>query len=468
MIDLKPYTQFYFLGIGGIGMSAIARYFNANGFSVTGYDKTPSALTDELKSEGIEIHFDDNIKNIPAEVTSAKEKTLIVYTPAIPKDHKEYNYLKEQGYKIHKRSEVLAALTAGKTTIAVAGTHGKTSTAAIITHILKSADVPFFSFLGGIASNYNTNFLAPKKQENAELIVVEADEFDRSFLRLDPDIAVITAVESDHLDIYGTLEELEKAYSEFAHKVKPGGTLIVHEDVRIPLPDNRRILRYGTGTSSRVKASNIHIAEGHYHFDETFDEKTLHDLQLGIPGRHNIENTLASIAATWPFVQDKTVYQKALPSFKGVHRRFEVILRNENIVFIDDYAHHPTEIRVTIETVNELFKGKKIVGIFQPHLFSRTKDLATEFAQSLSLLDEVFLLPIYPARELPMEGVTSQLILDKISANFKKLVSKENLVQEVLDRKPDVVITIGAGDIDRMVKPLKEALSNYKREEVAR
>jgi UDP-N-acetylmuramate--alanine ligase len=467
MIDLTPYTNYYFLGIGGIGMSALARYFNTNGFSVSGYDKTPSALTDELIQEGITIHFEDDVKNIPSAIIGSKEKTLIVYTPAIPKDHKEFNYLKEQGYRIHKRSEVLAALTVGKTTIAVAGTHGKTSTAAVITHILQTADVPFFSFLGGIASNYGTNFLAPKDQEKAEVIVVEADEFDRSFLKLDPDIAIITAVEADHLDIYGTVEELEKAYSEFAHKVEPGGTLIVQEDVKILLPDNRRILRYGSAVSSRVNASNIHVSDGHYHFDTTFDSEKLRDLQLGVPGRHNIDNAIAAIAATWGFVADKTQYEKALRTFKGVHRRFEVILKKENIVFIDDYAHHPTEIRVTIETVKELYPDKKILGIFQPHLFTRTRDLAEEFAQSLSLLDELILLPIYPARELPIEGVTSDLILDKATATYKKIVDKNELVDEVLHRNPDVVITIGAGDIDRMVQPLKEALSNYKKEAMA-
>lgn len=447
-------------------MSALARHFKQNGFYVSGYDRVMSPLTHELESEGIPVHFEDAIDDIPEEVMDAdKSSVLVIYTPAIPQDHEEYNYLRLQGYTIHKRSEVLAALTAGKTTIAIAGTHGKTSTAAVITHILRTAETPFYSFLGGIASNYETNYVSPEGNKKADLMVVEADEFDRSFLRLDPDIAIITAVESDHLDIYGTVEELEKAYSEFAHKVKAGGTLIVHEDVNIPLPDDRLVLRYGTALSSRMQASDVRVAGGHYHFNAAFDSEVLRDLQLGVPGLHNIENSLAAIAATWAFVKDKTIYEKALRTFNGVHRRFEVVLREKDIVFIDDYAHHPTEIRVTLDTVKQLYPDKKILGIFQPHLFTRTRDLADEFAESLSLLDELILLPIYPAREYPIEGVTSALILDQASAGYKKLVEKEDLVKEVLDRRPDVVITIGAGDIDRMVKPLKEALSNSKTEE---
>lgn len=459
-MSLQDYKRFYFIGIGGIGMSAIARHFRSRGFEVAGYDKTPSELTANLEQEGVFIHFDDNLGSIP-EAFKAKD-TLIIYTPAIPKDHQGLNFYLKNGYSVKKRAELLADLTIGKKTIAVAGTHGKTSTAAIIIHILNTANIPFYGFLGGIANNYNTNFIAPHAEE-AQIAVVEADEYDRSFLRLDPDVAIVTAIEADHLDIYGTFEELQKAYFEFGGKVSKEGKLIVQKDVEFNAPEGVKLLRYGIDGEAACRAENVWIYEHKYHFDAELPGLSLPGLKIGIPGRHNIENSLAAIAAVKEFVgENVSAYYAALKSFKGVHRRFEVILQDEEIAFIDDYAHHPTEIEVTIKTVKELFPDKKISGIFQPHLFTRTRDLAEDFSRSLSQLDEVYLLPIYPARELPIEGVTSQLLLEKITSPTKKVVEKEALLKELAENDTEVLLTIGAGDIDRLVQPIKEILLNKK------
>jgi UDP-N-acetylmuramate--alanine ligase len=463
MTDLTTYKYFYFLGIGGIGMSALARYFNSKGFDVAGYDKTPSDLTDQLVREGIKIHFEDDINQIPAKFLEHKNDMLVTYTPAIPKDHKEHQYLADQGFKIIKRAEVLASVTIGKQTIAVAGTHGKTSTASIIAHILKTGDIPFYAFLGGIASNYKTNFLEPEKNTDSALVVVEADEFDRSFHQLNPDISIITAVESDHLDIYGTEKNLQIAFTEFAKKTKPSGTLIVHKNLPIELPEAGKQLTYAATANADIYSEYITILDHKYHFDAVFQDERLSDLVIGIPGIHNIENSLAAMAATRHLVSDNAVYYKALSTFKGVHRRFEVVLRNKHVVYIDDYAHHPTEIKVTLQTVRDMYPAKKLLGVFQPHLFSRTKDLAKDFAESLSLLDELVLLPIYPARELPMPGVTSQLILDDVTCSKKQIAEKESVLDILAKTDADVIITLGAGDIDRLVQPIKKLLeAKYK------
>jgi UDP-N-acetylmuramate--alanine ligase len=465
---INEFRNFYFLGIGGIGMSALARYFNANGFAVSGYDKTPSDLTDELIQEGIAIHFDDDMNLIPAEFLKDKLKTLVIYTPAIPKDHVEYNYLLDNGFTIRKRAEVLASITTGKKTIAVAGTHGKTSTASLIAHILRTANVPFYAFLGGIAANYKTNFLSPESGKEADLVVVEADEFDRSFHRLNPDISIITAIEADHLDIYGTVENLEQAFFEFAHKTKPGGSLIVHKDLVITPPENVNITSYGAFGEAGITAENIEIKDGYYHYDfsGSFSGKnfSIRNLVMGVPGVHNIENSLAAIAATFDIINhDEKIIREALRSFKGVHRRFEVIFRSDSMVYIDDYAHHPTEIKATLQTVKNLYHDKKVLGIFQPHLYTRTRDLAADFAQSLSLVDELILLPIYPARELPIAGVSSEMILENVHCARKKIVDKDALIHVLPESKANVIVTLGAGDIDRLVQPIKEFLENkYK------
>jgi UDP-N-acetylmuramate--alanine ligase len=462
---INDFKNFYFLGIGGIGMSALARYFKSEGYDVAGYDRTPSDLTEELESEGISIHFEDDISRIHMQYLQDKIHTLIVYTPAIPKDHLEYNYFIKEGFIVKKRAEVLAAITKDKYTIAVAGTHGKTSTATMISHILKTGNIPFYGFLGGISVNYNTNYISPLNGRKAEIAVVEADEFDRSFLQLSPDVAIITAVEPDHLDIYGTEENMRKAFMDFASRVGEGGKLIVHEGTHITEPEEPLFETYGTQNEADVFAENISVKEGKYHFDLLFGNRKyrLDDLQIGVPGRHNIENCLAAVAATYAFFDDDKVYYEALKTYRGVKRRFEIIFENSKISFVDDYAHHPTEIRVTLETLKELHPGEKILGIFQPHLYSRTRDLAQDFAASLSLLDELILLPIYPARELPIPGVTSELILKDVHCAKRQIVEKENVVAVLAGLHADVIVTLGAGDIDRLVQPIKELLEQkYK------
>ncbi|MCX6351430.1 MAG: UDP-N-acetylmuramate--L-alanine ligase [Bacteroidetes bacterium] len=457
-MNLKQYSHIYFIGIGGIGMSAIARYCNSYGFQVSGFDKTASPLTDELKAEGMAIHFEDNI-NLIGEDFKNSATTLVVYTPAVPAHHSELNYFRENGFAVHKRSEVLAALCEGKTTIAVAGTHGKTSTATCISHILKTAGVPFYGLLGGIAANYSTNFI-DSETKDANLIVVEADEYDRSFHRLFPDVAAITSIEPDHLDIYGTFEELEKAYFQFASQVKT--TLLLQDRVGVSHNISQRCTRYGLEKSSAIRAENIRVENGKFVFDAIVEDLVLPNIELGVPGNHNIENALAAIDCVKDFVKDSSVYYEALKTFRGVKRRFEIIISNDNCLFVDDYAHHPTEIEVTIKTLRMLYPNKEIWGVFQPHLFSRTKDLADGFAQALSLLDKAYLLPIYPARELPMEGVTSELIYNKISNGSKRLLEKEELLADIEKYRPEVFVTIGAGDIDRLVPQIKSILSTPK------
>jgi UDP-N-acetylmuramate--alanine ligase len=455
---LTQFKNIYFIGIGGIGMSALARHFNVNGYAVGGYDKTSSSLTGLLEAEGMKIHFEDNIDAIPADF-KAKENTLIVFTPAVPKAHKELNYFIDNGFTIKKRSEVLAELTLGRTTIAVAGTHGKTSTAAFISHLLRVANVPFYAFLGVISVNYHTNYLAPIGGE-AKLVIVEADEYDRSFLKLFPDVAIITAVEPDHLDIYGTFEKLQEAYSDFASQVQEHGKLILNTEVKLVKAPTANIKTYSAHGQADYHAENIHVKNNAYYFDAILEDTVIENLEIGIPGRHNIENSIAAMGSILSFVKDPNEFREGLRSFKGVWRRFEVIIQTPEVVYIDDYAHHPTEIEVTINTVKELYPDKKITGIFQPHLFSRTKDLADDFARVLSTLDELIIMPIYPARELPMEGVTSRLILDKCTCVNKRIESREEILEGIKVHKPEVLLTIGAGDIDRLVPLIKEILTN--------
>jgi len=475
MIDLAPYKYFYFLGVGGIGMSALARYFKFAGFEVAGYDRTRTELTDMLEEEGIFCHFDDNIEAIPAHFLSNKAEMLVIYTPAIPKEHREFNYMINGNYTMIKRAEALASVTNGKETIAVAGTHGKTSTASMISHILRTADVPFYAFLGGIAANYNTNFLAPENGDEADLIIVEADEFDRSFLQLEPDIIVITAIESDHLDIYDSEENLKDAFKEFAKKIKPHGALIIHNSIRMEVPENETLDTYGIDykghesyADGEYKAENIKIEDGKYHYDFVFPnpEYRLNDLTIGVPGIHNIENSMAAIAATHHLYDDDSIVYKALETFRGVHRRFEVIYKGKDVVYIDDYAHHPTEIKVTLQTIRDLYPAKKLLGIFQPHLYSRTRDLADDFAKSLSMLDELILLPIYPAREEPIPGVSSSLILDKATCDLKSIINRDEVVNALNSRNFDVIVTLGAGDIDRLVKPIKLYLEQIEKDKI--
>jgi len=473
MINLSPYKYFYFLGIGGIGMSALARYFKSIGFEVAGYDRTQTELTDQLEKEGILCQFEDDVEAIPSHYLQHKSELLVIYTPAIPKEHTELNYLLSTGYTLIKRAEALASVTKGKETIAVAGTHGKTSTASMISHILRTADVPFYAFLGGIAANYNTNFLAPEDGEDADLVIVEADEFDRSFLQLEPDISVITAIESDHLDIYDSEENLKEAFIEFARKIKPHGTLIIHNSIKMEVPEDEILDTYGTNyegyesyADGEYKAENIKIKDGKYQYDFVFPNPKyrLDNLTIGVPGIHNIENSMAAIAATHHLYDDNNIIYKALDSFRGVHRRFEVIFKNNDWVYIDDYAHHPTEIKVTLQTIRDLYPGKKLLGIFQPHLFTRTRDLADDFAKSLSMLDELILLPIYPAREEPIPGVSSSLILDQVNCVAKSIINRDDVINALSMKDFDVIVTLGAGDIDRLVKPIKLYLEQLEKD----
>ena len=450
MKEIKKISSVYFLGIGGIGMSALARYFNGNGVKVSGYDKTPTALTGKLEEEGISIHFDDDISLID------KNAELVVYTPAVPKDHKEYNYFLENNYTILKRSDVLGMITKGTFSICVAGTHGKTTTSAMIAHILRDSGYGCNAFLGGIASNYGTNFWSSEKNVS----VAEADEYDRSFLKLFPDVAVITAMDADHLDIYGTAEKLEDAFIDFAAQVKPNGLLIskfgLQRSAELKVPNK---MSYSLqDKAADAHAENIKIKRGSYLFDLSINKESIKDIELNMGGMHNIENSIAAITVAKHIGIDEGKIKAAVAAFRGVKRRFEYIIKNDGRVMIDDYAHHPEELRALITGAKELFPGKKCTLIFQPHLFSRTKDFADGFAEVLSIADEVILLPIYPAREKPMEGVNSEMIVARMKNKNVKVLSKEELIKEIKNTKPEFLITSGAGDIDMLVEPIKEIL----------
>ena len=450
MKALKDISSVYFLGIGGIGMSALARYFNNNGVKVSGYDKTPTVLTDQLQAEGIAIHFEDDIKLID------KNAGLIVYTPAIPADHAEYNYFKDNNYTVFKRSDVLGMITKATYNICVAGTHGKTTTSAMIAHILRDSGFGCNAFLGGIATNYGTNFWSSDKN----ISVAEADEYDRSFLKLFPDIAVITAMDADHLDIYGTAEKLEDAFIEFSGQVKPNGLLIskqgLHRSNEFKVPHH---ITYSLhDMNAGAYATDIKIKSGSYLFDIVIKGDRLQNIELNMGGMHNIENSIAAIVASRKVGVTDEKIRAAIASFRGVKRRFEYVIKNEEQVMIDDYAHHPEELRALITGARELFPGKKCTVVFQPHLYSRTKDFADGFAEVLAIADEVILLPIYPAREKPMEGVNSEMILSRMRHNNAKVLDKTELINELKVTKPEFLITAGAGDIDKLVEPIKELL----------
>ncbi len=456
-MNLDNIHSVYFLGIGGIGMSAIARYFNAKGKSVSGYDKTSTPLTDELQAEGIQIHFDDTLESIPFPIRNQKEEVLVIMTPAVPESHNGLNFFKNGGFTIKKRSEVLGILTEQSYTIAVAGTHGKTTTSSMIAHILKASNVDCTAFLGGITKNYNSNLLLPSKnnEQPTNIVVVEADEYDRSFLTLHPDITVITSMDADHLDIYGDKSFLEESFRLFANQTKSGGILIAKQD--LPL-NNDKAISYSILKPAEFKAENIRVEKQYYTFDLVTPSGTIKDLQLGLPGTHNVENAVAAVTVALKMGISNDHIKKALASFTGVKRRFDYQVRTEKLVYIDDYAHHPEELKACIHSVKEIFPNKKITGIFQPHLFTRTRDFADGFAESLSLLDELLLMEIYPARELPIEGVNSEMLLKKMSLKNKMICSKEELVREVEKRNIEVLLTLGAGDIDQFVEPLKKML----------
>lgn len=428
-------------------MSAIARYFKFIGKNVAGYDKTPTHLTEELEQEGIQIHFEDSIALIGQEYLN-KENTLVVITPAVPKSHSEWNYFLDNGFVVKKRAEVLGIITKDTFCFAVAGTHGKTTTSSILGHILYESGADVTSFLGGIVENYNSNLIGNGKT----VTVVEADEFDRSFLHLHPNIACITSMDADHLDIYGDKASIEASFIEFANKVEDKTKLFVTNG--LPL----KAITVGVNDDSQFVAKNIRIEDGWYVFDVETPTETITNLKFGLPGRHNLTNALLALAMAKTFGTPTDAIAKAFLTFKGVRRRFSFQIRKPDFVYIDDYAHHPTEINAVHQAVRELYPGKKVLAVFQPHLFSRTRDFADDFAKSLSQFDEVFLMEIYPARELPMEGITSSWLLDKMENKNKRLVQKSELIALMQASDALVVVTIGAGDVGEMVPEIKKAL----------
>ncbi|MEJ7627684.1 MAG: UDP-N-acetylmuramate--L-alanine ligase [Ferruginibacter sp.] len=456
IIKSAPFTEgegsVYFLGIGGIGMSVLARFFKSRGTKVSGYDKTPTLLTAQLESEGIPVHFEDNIE------LADKNAAFIVYTPALPQDHKELNFFKQNDFTLLKRSEVLGLITHGFYNICVAGTHGKTTTSAMIAHMLRHSGYGCNAFLGGIAANYETNFW---NSEN-NVSVTEADEYDRSFLKLSPDVAVITSMDADHLDIYGTEENMQDAFISFTGKIKSRGLLINKYGLQRAKEfkgDNKTVYSL-VNKEADARAENIETRNGYYSFDAIVKENTIKDVQLFMGGRHNIENTIACITVAKHLNISDDKIKDAVATFKGVKRRFEYVLHSNEHVMIDDYAHHPEELRALITSAKELFPEKKCTVIFQPHLFSRTQDLAKEFSLVLGLADEIILLPIYPAREKPIEGVNSEMLLEQMRPMNKKVMNKKDLLMEIKQSKPALLIVAGAGDIDTMVEPLKEILIN--------
>lgn len=457
-MNFKDIQQAYFLGIGGIGMSAIARYFHSMGIVVNGYDKTETPLTKELVAEGIHIHYEDFGSRI-GDLGLTKESCLVVLTPAIPKDHQEWKWLVDNNFTILKRSQVLGIITDVYKTIGVAGTHGKTTTSTLIAHILKQSNVDCAAFLGGISSNYQTNLLLNQSTNEPlnQYMVVEADEFDRSFLTLHPSIAIITSTDADHLDIYGEHNELKKSFLAYASQCKENGSLILKKGLDITADVKRDFITYSVTEKADAYASNIQINGDEYSFDLLFKEQHINNLVLGIPGLHNVENAVAASVACLLAGVTADELRAGLASFKGVKRRFEYIIKRNDFVYIDDYAHHPEELRAIISSVKNMYPNKKIVAAFQPHLFSRTRDFVDGFAESLSLLDNVVLLDIYPARELPMEGVTSNIIFDKMTSINKILCSKTEAVELIKQQQPEVLLTLGAGDIDQLVGVLKEA-----------
>ena len=445
-MNLENIHNVYFIGIGGIGMSAIANYFKSNGKNVAGYDKVASKITNSLQNSGIVIHFEDSIHLIPSGFKQKKE-TLIVYTPAVSKNHSELNYFLSNDFKVLKRSEILGEITKNSICLAVAGTHGKTTTSTILGHILKEANVNATSFLGGISENYNSNLILG----GSEVTVVEADEFDRSFLKLSPNIACITSMDADHLDIYKNESELEKSFKDFAAKVSD--TLIVRKGLPI------KGITFGIEENADYDAKHIRIENGTYIFDVQTPSEYVKNLEINLPGKHNVLNTVAALAMATIFGISIPVIAKALLTFKGIKRRFSYKIKTENLVLIDDYAHHPTEINAVINSVKEMYPTKEVLGIFQPHLYSRTKDFADDFAKSLSNFDEIILLDIYPARELPIVGVTSEWLLSKIDIKNKQVSSKEKLVKNVLKSNAQIIVMIGAGDIGELVDVIKNNLS---------
>ena len=455
---MQKITSVYFVGVGGIGMSALARYFEAKGKHVAGYDKTPSDLTAALINEGIRIHYMDDVALIPADCKQV-DSTLVVYTPAIPETHAELNYFRENGFTLMKRAQVLGEITRSERGLCVAGTHGKTTTSSMLAHLLKQSHVDCNAFLGGILKNYNSNLMLSDK---SDLAVIEADEFDRSFHWLNPYMAVITAVDPDHLDIYGTPEAYRESFEHFTSLIRPDGCLVMKKGLQLQprLPKGAKLYTYSATEEADFFARNIRIGNGDIVFDFVTPMGCIEDVKLGVHVKVNIENGVAAMAlAQLNGVTDEEI-KRGMASFAGPVRRFDFHLKRNDIVLLDDYAHHPAELKASIQSVKELYPDKKITGIFQPHLYTRTRDFAADFAASLSLLDELILLDIYPAREEPILGVTSQLIFDQVTLKKKRMIKKEELLDLVKKEAADfqVVLMLGAGNIDRLVEPVKQIL----------
>lgn len=454
------YKNVYFLGIGGIGMSALARYFLHGGYAVAGYDRTPSHLTGELEAEGAAVHYEDDVRLIPEGFLDPK-KTMVVYTPAVPQDHGEYRYFREHGFCVEKRSQMLGHLAEGKYVMAVAGTHGKTTTSTMVAWLNRALTGGGSAFLGGISKNFGGNLVLG----DGGRLAVEADEFDRSFLRLYPDVAVVTSADADHLDIYGTHEAVKEAFSQFVRQIRPGGSLIIKRGVDIVI-DNPGIAvyRYSYDEPCDFYARNVQLLEGgHYRYDIVTPGGVIEGCTLGIPGWINIENSVAAVAAVWCAARaegtepDAEKLREALASFSGVKRRFEFYVNSPKQVYMDDYAHHPRELAATLTSVRGMFPGRRITALFQPHLYTRTRDLCAEFAEALSHADEVVLLPIYPAREEPIPGVASEIIADRVTVPCR-IVGRERLADEVAAMDTDVVISFGAGNIDACCEAIAEKL----------
>ncbi|MFD1768268.1 UDP-N-acetylmuramate--L-alanine ligase [Sphingobacterium suaedae] len=450
-MNLDHIKRVYLLGIGGIGMSGLARYFKHLGCEVRGYDKTETELTQALIHEGIPVTYNDSLEELPLIYRVPSEETLLIYTPAIPKDLRLKNHLLAEGCTLYKRSEVLGIISGSRFTIAVAGTHGKTTTSTMIAHILKDSGYDCSAFLGGISSNYNTNVLYGQNN----VVVVEADEYDRSFLTLHPNIAVVTSADPDHLDIYGDEEHLVDSFRLFLQRVVDGGTSIVKKG--LPFEGS---ISYAKEDVCDAYATDIRVEQGEFYFDYVSVWGTIADIHLGIPGLHNVENAVASVTVALKLGIAAEKIKRALSSFRGAKRRFEYIVRKPNAIYIDDYAHHPEELRAFLTSMKRLYPNKQLTVVFQPHLFSRTRDFAAGFAEVLALADELLLMDIYPARELPIDGVTSAWLLEKVALENKRLASPSEVLGIISAEKPELVVTVGAGDIDRLVRPLKEILEH--------
>ena len=465
--EITSYQYAYFLGIGGIGMSAICRYLMSIGIKVYGYDKTETTLTQSLSKEGANIHYVDDLSSFPEIIENNINNTLFVLTPAIPAKHSHLIFLKNRGIEIFKRSEVLGLISNPMFNISVAGTHGKTTTSTLIAHLLETANVNYTAFLGGISANYNTNYL--RKTDGISIteqpiVVLEADEFDRSFHQLRPDIAIITAIDADHLDIYDNHRAFEDAFNHFASLIRQGqqihpksGQLIIQEKLTLELTHKIHVNAYGENPNSEFSYQNVTIENGKFHFDFYEGQKLVANFQCGLPGFHNVSNATAALAVCYGMLGiDVELLKKGIATYKGAKRRFEYIVDNGNYVVIDDYAHHPEELNAIIGSVKSLYTSKKITGIFQPHLFTRTRDFAEGFAQSLSALDALMLMEIYPAREEPIEGITGNWLLEKVQLSEKSLLPPNEILETLESNKPEVLLILGAGDIDRIVEPIRK------------